>query len=136
MAHHNIRPAKWIPPFMYLYTIIGAGGFGLGILLIPDTMISLFRWPDQDPVVFGITGSVYLAFALVSLFGLRSPLKFSPILLLQLFYKSIWFIGIAIPLISSGKFPLSAIVILVIFATYVIGDLVSIPFSYIFKKGE
>ena len=122
--------------FMYLYTIIGAGGFGLGILLIPDTMISLFRWPDQDPVVFGITGSVYLAFALVSLFGLRSPLKFSPILLLQLFYKSIWFIGVAIPLISSGKFPLSAIVILVIFATYVIGDLVSIPFSYVFKKGE
>ena len=122
--------------FMYLYTIIGAGGFGLGILLIPDTMISLFRWPDQDPVVFGITGSVYLAFALVSLFGLRSPLKFSPILLLQLFYKSIWFIGVAIPLISSGKFPLSAIVILVIFATYIIGDLVSIPFSYIFKRGD
>ena len=80
--------------FMYLYTIIGAGGFGLGILLIPNTMISLFRWPDQDPVVFGITGSVYLAFAIVSLFGLRSPLKFSPILLLQLFYKSIWSIGV------------------------------------------
>ena len=122
--------------FMYLYTIFGAGGFGLGILLIPDTMISLFKWPGQDPVVFGITGSVYLAFSLVSLFGLRSPLKFSPILLLQLFYKSIWFIGVAIPLISSGKFPLSAIVILVIFATYIIGDLVSIPFKYIFKKGE
>lgn len=122
--------------FMYLYTIIGAGGFGLGILLIPDKMISLFRWPDQDPIVFGITGSVYLAFALVSLFGLRSPLKFSPILLLQLFYKSIWFVGVVIPLISSGKFPLYAILILVIFATYIIGDLISIPFSYIFKKEE
>ncbi len=122
--------------FMYLYTILGAGGFGLGILLIPDTMISLFKWPDQDPVVFGITGSVYLAFALVSLFGLRSPLKFSPILLLQLLYKSIWFIGVATPLISSGNFPLSAIVILVIFATYIIGDLVSIPFLYIFKKED
>jgi len=122
--------------FMYLYTIIGAGGFGLGILLIPDTMISLFRWPDQDSVVFGITGSVYLAFAIVSLFGLRSPLKFSPILLLQLFYKSIWSIGVVLPLINSGKFPMSAILILVIFATYIIGDLVSIPFSYIFKKGD
>ena len=120
--------------FMYLYTIIGAGGFGLGIILIPDTMISLFKWPAQDPVVLGITGSVYLAFALLSLFGLRSPLKFSPILLLQLFYKSIWFIGVAIPLISSGKFPMSEIIILVIFATYIIGDMVSIPFSYIFKK--
>jgi len=108
--------------FMYLYTIIGAGGF--------------FRWPDQDPVVFGITGSVYLAFALASLFGLRSPLKFLPILLLQLFYKSIWFIGVVILLINSGNFPLSAILILVIFATYIIGDLLSIPFSYIFNKEE
>jgi hypothetical protein len=53
-----------------------------------------------------------------------------------LFYKSIWFIGVVIPLISSGKFPLPAIVILVIFATYIIGDLVSIPFSYIFKRGD
>ena len=122
--------------FMYLYTIIGAGGFGLGILLIPETMISFFRWPDQDPVVFGITGSVYLAFALASLFGLRSPLKFLPILLLQLFYKSIWFIGVVIPLINSGNFPLLAILILVIFATYIIGDLLSIPFSYIFNKEE
>ncbi len=122
--------------FMYLYTILGAGGFGLGILLIPDTMISLFRWPDQDPIVFGVTGSVYLAFALVSLLGLRSPLKFLPILFLQLFYKSIWFIGVVIPLINSGEFPLSAILLLVIFATYIIGDLVSIPFLYVFKKEE
>ncbi|MBU0464109.1 MAG: hypothetical protein KKE12_10935 [Proteobacteria bacterium] len=28
--------------FMYLYTIIGAGGFGLGIVLIPNVMKSLF----------------------------------------------------------------------------------------------
>lgn len=122
--------------FMYLYTIIGAGGFGLGILLIPDKMISFFRWPDQDPIVLGVTGSVYLAFAFVSLFGLRSPLKFSPILLLQLFYKSIWFVGVILPLLFSGKFPFYAILHLVIFSTYIIGDLISIPFSYIFKKEE
>jgi hypothetical protein len=31
---------------------------------------------------------------------------------------------------------MSAILFLVIFATYIIGDLVSIQFSYIFKKGD
>ena len=122
--------------FMYLYTIFGAGGFGLGIILIPDIMKSLFRWPDQDPIVFGVSGAVYLGFALVSIFGLRSPLKFSPILLLQLFYKLIWLFGIILPLMLSGNFPLYAILYLVIFITYIIGDLISIPFSYIFKKEE
>ncbi len=122
--------------FMYLYTIIGAGGFGLGIVLIPDAMTSFFRWPGQDPIAFGVMGSVWLGFGVVSLFGLRSPLKFSPILLLQLVYKLIWLIGIILPLIFSGKFPLYAILHLVIFSTYIIGDLVSIPFSYVFAKEE
>ena len=72
---------------MYIYTIVGAGGFGLGIIVIPNVMRSIFGWPSQDPIVFGVSGSVYLAFALLSILGLRSPLKFSPILLLQLCYK-------------------------------------------------
>jgi hypothetical protein len=46
---------------MYWYTIIGAGGFGLGIIFIPETMKSIFGWPDQDPIIYGITGSVFLA---------------------------------------------------------------------------
>lgn len=44
---------------MYIYTIFGAGGFGLGIILMPKVMISIFSWPSQDPIVFGITGSVF-----------------------------------------------------------------------------
>jgi hypothetical protein len=42
---------------MYTYTIIGAGGFGLGIILFPDFMITAFGWPNQDPIVYGLTGS-------------------------------------------------------------------------------
>ena len=75
--------------FMYWYTIVGAGGFGLGIILIPNVMRSIFGWPSQDPIVFGVTGSVYLSFALLSILGLRTPLKFVPVLLLQLSYKVI-----------------------------------------------
>lgn len=120
--------------FMYWYTIIGAGGFGLGIILIPDTMKSIFGWPDQDPIFYGITGSVFLAFGLLSILGLRSPIKFVPILLLQLCYKSIWFVGVIIPMLISGKFPSHGVLSVVIFATYIIGDLLAIPFSYVFAK--
>ena len=120
--------------FMYIYTIVGAGGVGLGIILIPDVMQSIFSLPNMEPITYGVTGSVYLAFALLSILGLRSPLKFTPILLLQLTYKSIWFIGVIIPLLFMGKFPTYAIMISVIYFSYIIGDLIAIPFSYVFAK--
>ncbi len=120
--------------FMYVYTIVGAGGFGLGIIFIPSVMRTVFGWPEQDRILLGVSGGVYLAFALLSLLGLRSPLKFSPILMLQLSYKVVWFIGIIIPLLIAGNFPTHGILLVVIFATYVIGDLIAIPFSYIFAK--
>jgi len=119
---------------MYIYTIIGAGGFGLGIIIMPEFMRSTFGWPSQDPIVLGVCGSVYLAFALLSILGLRSPLKFVPILLLQLGYKVVWFIGIILPILVAGKFPTYATLYVVVFATFIIGDLIAIPFSYVFAK--
>jgi hypothetical protein len=119
---------------MYIYTIVGAGGFGLGVLVMPEAMTSIFGWPSQDPIVFGVTGSVYLAFALLSILGLRSPLKFSLVLLLQLTYKVVWFIAVVFPLLATGDFPSYALVHVTIFASYIVGDLIAIPFSYIFAR--
>lgn len=128
----NIRWG-WLK-FMYIYTIIGAGGFGLGVIIMPDIMQSTFGWPIQDPIVLGAFGSVFLGFALLSILGLRSPLKFTPVLLLELSYKTIWFIGVIFPMLVGGKFPSYAIVYVVIFATYIVGDLIAIPFPYVFAK--
>ena len=120
--------------FMYWYTIVGAGGFGIAIIVMPETIVSIFGGPTQEPIMYGVIGSVYLAFGILSVLGLRSPLKFAPILLLQLFYKSVWFIGVIIPMIVSGDFPSYGIMNVIIFATYVIGDIIAIPFSYVFEK--
>ena len=128
----NIRWG-WLK-FMYWYTIVGAGGFGLGMIIMPKMMCSIFAWPTGDPIVFGITGSVYLSFGLLSIFGLKSPIKFVPILMLQLSYKVVWFVGVILPLLISNKFPMFAILHVVIFASYIIGDLIAIPFSYVFAK--
>lgn len=119
---------------MYAYTLIGAGGFGLGILLMPVLMTKMMGFPAQDPITLGIPGSVFCAFALLSVLGLRSPLKFAPVLLLQLFYKLIWFIAVIVPLVISQQFPGYAVVLAVIFMTYIIGDLIAIPFPIVFAK--
>ena len=119
---------------MYIYTIIGAGSFGLGMIFAPELIKTTFSWPVNEPIAFGIIGSVYLTFGFASILGLRSPLKFVPVLLMQLCYKSIWFIGVVLPLLITARFPSYAIPTVVIFATYIIGDLIAIPFPYVFAK--
>ncbi len=122
--------------FMYLYTLIGAGGFGIAIIISPDVIQSLFKMPAQDPLTFGITGSVYLAFGILSILGLIFPIKLIPVLMLQLLYKTIWLFGIMLPVFLKGQFELHAVLVALIFLTYIIGDLVSIPFKYLFEKEQ
>jgi hypothetical protein len=120
---------------LYIYTIIVAGGFGLGIIIMPNVVESIFGWPNQDRIIsFGVTGGVYLAFALLSILGLRSPLKYTPVLLLQLCYKVVWFIGVFLPILVAGNFPIYGIYHVIIFATFIVVDLIAIPFSYVFAK--
>ena len=102
---------------------------------MPDVMCRIFGWPGQDQAIgFGVAGSVYTSFALLSVLGLRSPLKYSPVLLLQMCYKVVWFIGVIIPLMLTGGFQSYMVLYAVIYATYIIGDLIAIPFPYLFAR--
>jgi hypothetical protein len=74
---------------------------------------------------------VLLAFALLSILGLRSPLKFAPILLLQLTYKTVWLAAVIVPELIARAFPGHAILVCLIYLTYIVGDLVALPFSYV-----
>jgi len=119
---------------MYIYTIVGAGLSGLFMVILPKKMIALNNFAPQDPIMFGIVASVWLAFGILSIFGFRSPLKFIPVLLMQLFYKSIWVIGVIVPLWIQGNLSPSDIPTIVVMLTYIIGDLIAIPFPYFFSK--
>jgi len=132
MEGNNVRWG-WLR-FMYLYTIVGAGSLGLGIIFAPGVVRSALGWPRQDPLTLGITGSVYLAFAALSILGLRSPLKFAPVLLLQLCYKLIWLVGVMLPLAVAGNVPVHGVILTAIFATYAIGDAIAIPFGYVLGR--
>ena len=121
---------------MYIYTIVVAGFLGVGIIVMPEVIKLKLPWPVEEPTAFGVVGSVYVAFGLLSILGLRSPLKFVPVLLMELCYKSVWFIGVLIPLFAAVRFPSYAIPMAIIFATFIIGDLIAIPFHYIFVKSS
>jgi hypothetical protein len=119
---------------MYIWTILVAGFFGLGFLFAPDMVQAMMGYPTQDPIFIGISASVYLAFALVSILGFLSPLKFAPVLLLQLSYKLIWFIMVLLPAAILGSVPNYGWMIAGIFATFIIGDLIAIPFPIVFAR--
>lgn len=124
---------RWLK-VMYVYTLVGAGGVGLAMLAFPGFVQAAFRFPVQDPAIFKVYGSVLLASGLIAIPALRSPLKFVPLLLFQLVYKPIWLALAAIPLFLKGQFPLYIVAISAVFVTYVVGDLIAIPFGYLFSK--
>jgi hypothetical protein len=57
---------------MYALSIIVAGSIGLLMVLSPSSVNSLMAMPTDNPMVYGIAGSVFLAVALLSVLGLRS----------------------------------------------------------------
>jgi len=119
---------------MYVYTTIVAGGFGLAEIVAPARVQSTLGMPAQDPVVFGLSASVFIAFGLIAILGVRAPLKYCPILMVELAYKLIWLCGVVVPLALRGEFPASSIVQVLIFATFILGDLMAIPFRYVFGR--
>jgi hypothetical protein len=49
-------------------------------------------------------------------------------------YKRVWFAGVALHLAVKGQFPAHGHVFAAIFLSFIIGDLIAIPFGYTFGK--
>jgi hypothetical protein len=79
-------------------------------------------------------GSIWLAMGVVAIRGLRDTLKFVPLLLVQLIHKMVWFASIFVPLWMTGRFPATHAITTVLFGLVVVGDLIAIPFRYVFAK--
>ncbi|MCD6570208.1 MAG: hypothetical protein J7L53_05855 [Deltaproteobacteria bacterium] len=122
--------------FQYWLTATVATLLGLAIILSPKKVMALLQFKkDQDQLMFGVSGSVYLAFGLLSYLGLRSPVKWSPILALQLLYKAIWFLGVVGLMMRRGLFSWRTGFSMVAgYAVFVAGDLFAVPFRYLLKK--
>jgi len=121
---------------MYLLTILVAGGFGAMFLIAPDQAMDMMGFPEPEPIMVGVAASVFLAFGLLSVLGLMAPLKFCPVLMLQLVYKSTWFIAVILPLVLTDELPEYAWMTIGIFAMFVIGDLIALPFRYLLDRSE
>ncbi len=128
----NYHP-KWLR-VMFGINVFVTGALAILLIAAPNTAASLFSAPAQEPLFSGYASSYMLGIAAFSILGLWSPLRFSPLLILQAIVKIIWFMAILIPALASAPFSTFGIELAVMFIPFIIGDLVATPYKYIFKK--
>jgi hypothetical protein len=131
-------PYGWIR-FLYVCTALMGISTGLIILLAPDRFSRkvigvLHTLPDQDRIIFGLVGSFWLAMGIMAVLGLRAPLRFLPIFLIQLVYKTFWYLCVFAPLIIAGNFPVHGWAMAAVNAVWMFMDLKAIPFAYLLSR--
>ncbi len=80
------------------------------LILLPIAVPTVFGLVRTDQRRFDesagwriITGALWTAILVLSVLGLRAPLIYSPVLLLQWIYKSIWLLCYALPRVRNGE---------------------------------
>ena len=102
--------------------------FGVG----PQAWSTLVTHAAPWDPVRGVAFSFWAAYATLMILGVWNPLKMVPLLLLQLLYKSVWLIAVAIPLAKAGPLDATAAALVRIFVIAAVVDLVVIPWPYVF----
>jgi len=111
--------------FLYLLT-----GIGLGISVWPEMINHGKPW---DPL-HGVAFSFWAALSTLMLLGVRFPTRMLPLMLLQLFYKLTWLIGVGYPLWSAGHLDRVASGLIKACVIGAVLDLVVIPWPYVFEN--
>lgn len=107
---------------VYLLTFVGVGSE-----VWPALINRAAPW---DPM-HGVAFSFWAAYSALMGLGVRYPLATLPLLLLQLFYKSVWLLAVALPLSSAGPMNPVASELTRVFVGAVVADLIVIPWPYV-----
>lgn len=92
----------------------------------------LFPQEKLDPLR-GVGVSFYAALSLLCILGIRFPLKFTPLLLLQLIYKAAWLLGVYLPAKNSASIDESLESWFWPMAIGILIDILVIPWKYVYK---
>ena len=118
---------------MYGMNVVISGLVGFLILFVPGKAKEIFEVaPTTDPLVFGFSGAVPLAFCVVCIIALKYPLQFVPVLFFQLIYKGLHVIFVHGALLVQGNYPENGAPELAIFLVFIIGNALAVPFKQLF----
>ena len=120
--------------FMFGVNIFVVGGLALTMLIGGQAALNYFGFPAEEPILTGYVPSVMLGYAILSIIGMRFPVKLAPVLLMQATGKIIWFLGVIAPKLATGPLPTFAVMLSATFIPIVVGDLIVVPWKYLFTK--
>lgn len=100
---------------------------GLGLLAWPGVLSPARPLGLLDGAAF----SFWAAFSALMGLGLRYPLQMLPLLLLQLFYKTVWLTAVALPLWSTDQWDARATALTRMFLVAAIVDVLVIPWRHV-----
>lgn len=120
---------------VYAANILVAGGFGFISLLFPEMAARVIFGSVWRPnPAMQLIGCFWLAIAGISALGIFSPWIFSPVLLVQLFYKGGWILFWALPVMSSGDKSKIPVGLFLFFLVWVVVLAFATPWTYLFKE--
>ena len=80
------------------------------LVLLPIALPTLLRLYPTDQGRFEesagwrtLAGALWTAILVLSALGLYAPLRFSPVLVLQVIYKTLWLLVFVLPLVLKGR---------------------------------
>ncbi len=126
---------RFISPLQVIYAlnILVAGFVGLTALFFPKFSATIvFENTIIPNYSQRIVGCLWTAIALGSVLGLLDPVKWSPILLIQLLYKGFWLIFVALPMLFQGKIADIPRGIACFFLVWVVALIFFLPYQYLF----
>jgi hypothetical protein len=97
------------------------------VLLGSDVWPAIVRHQGAWDPVKGVAFAFWAALSALSGLGIRYPLKMTPLLLLQMFYKIVWLLAVGFPMWSTVRSTDLAHAM----AIGVVVDLIGIPWSYV-----
>lgn len=83
--------------------------------------------PECDAIVFGLLATMWLAVGLVCLDAIRKPFRYLVLLRIQLLYKTIWLLVVALPMWCRASLPDYGWTLLLGNAAWVVLDIAAIP---------
>jgi hypothetical protein len=116
----------YVMRIFYLLILLMVGSMALPGLTDTSVPITPMR---------GVALSFWAALAVLAALGIRYPIQMIPILLIQMLYKSIWLLAVALPLWRAGTpFNADTSEFARAMAIGIVIDLIVIPWGYVFAN--
>lgn len=109
--------------------------YGINFLFVGFNALSSLVTPENPVAQLpGVAFSFWAALGLLSALGLRYPVKMLPVLFMQLCYKTVWLVTIALPIWTSGQWDSSAPSLFGAMIGGALADLLVIPWAYVYAN--